>query len=143
TLPSLAELQVNWPRFRGWDGSGVTSGTDFPVSWNEQTGEGIVWKTPVLAPGHNSPVVWNDRVFITGGTAARREVFCYSAETGQLEWRRVIEHPPGGAPTPDIPDMTGWAASTPATDGRRLYVIFANGDSAALDFSGTLIWAKS
>ncbi len=142
-LASVAELQANWPRFRGWDGSGMTRETNFPISWNEQTGEGVGWKTPILAPGHNSPVVWDGRVFITGGSATQREVFCYRAETGALEWRRVIEHPAGGPPTPDIPEMTGWAASTAATDGRRLYAIFANGDLAGLDFSGAVIWSQS
>ena len=40
-------------------------------------------------------------------------------------------------------DDTGYAASTTATDGRRVFAIFANGDLAALDFSGKLAWSKS
>ena len=35
------------------------------------------------------------------------------------------------------------AASTTATDGRRVYAIFANGDVAAIDFDGNVRWAKS
>jgi outer membrane protein assembly factor BamB len=41
-----------------------------------------------------------------------------------------------------IPDETGYAASTMATDGRRVYAIFATGDLAAFTLAGKLEWTK-
>ena len=44
-LPALADFQANWPRFRGWDGSGATAQTNFVTN--------IAWRSAVLAPGHS------------------------------------------------------------------------------------------
>jgi outer membrane protein assembly factor BamB len=44
----------------------------------------------------------------------------------------------------ELPEVSGgMACSSAATDGRRVYAIFANGDLAAFDFNGTLAWARS
>lgn len=136
---SVAEFQANWPQFRGFGGSGVvTTQVQFNAS-----GATVIWKTPVLAPGFNSPVVWNDRLFLSGGTAEKREVFCYAASDGILLWQRVVENVPGSPPGfPELPEMTGYAASTMATDGQRAFVIFPNGDLAAFNFNGSPAWAK-
>ena len=143
-LPALAEFQTNWPRFRGWDGGGVSAWTDVLLSWDSTNGTGIAWKAAIPAPGHNSPIVWSNRVFISGGTIAKREVFCYDAATGKLLWQRAIENVPDSpAKLPDIMEDTGYAASTMATDGRRVYVLFANGDLAAVTFDGTVAWSKT
>ena len=141
---SLAEFRANWPRFRGWDGGGVSTDTNVPLTWDAKTGAGIAWKTPVLAPGHNSPIVWSNRVFISGATATNREVFAYDAADGRLVWRRSIEKLPGPpAAAQEVPDETGYAASTTATDGRFVYALFVNGDVAAVSFDGAVAWSKA
>ena len=143
-LPSLAEFQANWPRFRGPDGSGFSKETNLPVSWDSKAGTGIVWKAPIPAPGFNSPLVWGNLVFISGGTAAKREVFCYDAAEGHLVWQRAVENVPGSpGKAPEISEQTGYAASTMATDGRRVYAIFATGDLAAFTMDGTPVWSKN
>ncbi|MBE0540436.1 MAG: PQQ-binding-like beta-propeller repeat protein [Verrucomicrobia bacterium] len=142
-LPTLAEFQANWPRFRGWDGGGVAVG-DAKLALTEPAEANVLWKSPVPVSGFNSPIVWSNRVFLSGGDAAKREVVCYDANTGQLLWQRVVEKIPGSpAKQPDIPEMTGFAAPTMATDGRRAFVIFANGDLAAFNFDGSIAWAKN
>jgi outer membrane protein assembly factor BamB len=133
--PALSEFQDNWPRFRGWDGSGAATQTN--------CGTNLAWRSAVPAPGHSSPVVWGDRVFISGGTAAKREVFCYNVSSGALLWRRAVENVPGSPPkVPEVPEDTTYAASTVATDGRRVYAFFANGDLGALNFDGSVAWTK-
>jgi len=42
---------------------------------------------------------------------------------------------------PPQPDIIGWGASTPASDGRALYVAFRNGVAAKLLLDGSLAWA--
>ncbi|MEK7685662.1 MAG: PQQ-binding-like beta-propeller repeat protein [Verrucomicrobiota bacterium] len=141
---SLEDMQKNWPRFRGPDGNGVSIHTNTPITWDVTTGAGLAWKTEVPAPGFNSPVVWGDRVFLSGGDVAKRHVFCFDVKTGALLWRQPVENVPGSpAQLPEIPEQTGFAAPTMATDGRRAYVIFANGDLAAFAFDGKLSWAKN
>jgi outer membrane protein assembly factor BamB len=133
--PALADFQANWPRFRGWDGSGASAQTNY--------GTNLAWRSPIPAPGYSSPVVWGNRVFISGGTAARREVFCYDVSSGGLLWRRAVENVPSSPPNvPEVPEDTTYAASTMATDGRRVYAIFANGDLGAVNFDGSIAWTK-
>lgn len=140
----LEELHRNWPRFRGADGSGVAHEQKPPTAWDESTGAGILWKTPVPIRGFNSPLVWEDAVLFSGGDAQLREVVCIDAHSGAMRWRQAITNVPGSpARQPDIPEMTGFAAATMATDGRRAYVIFANGDLAALTLAGQIVWAKN
>ncbi|MDW8310998.1 MAG: PQQ-binding-like beta-propeller repeat protein, partial [Verrucomicrobiales bacterium] len=133
-----------WPRFRGPDGSGVSAFTNVPLTWDAASGANLLWKTAVPAPGHGSPVVWSNRVFLSGGDAARREVFCFDATSGALLWRRAVENVPGSpAVQPEIPEMTGFASPTVACDGRRVFALFANGDLAAFTLDGAPVWAKN
>lgn len=141
---SPADLQKNWPRFQGWDGRGFAPQADVPARWNIETGENVRWTSRVPAPGFGSPIVWEGRVFLSGGDAARREVFCFDAATGALRWRRSVENVPGSpAKPPAIPESTGFAAATMATDGARVYAIFANGDLAAFSLDGAPVWARN
>lgn len=138
------EMRLNWPSFRGPAGIGVAPGTNAPLTWDATTGKGIIWKSEVPVPGFNSPIVWGDRVFLSGGDADARHVLCYNATTGELLWQVPIQNVPGSpAEPPHLPEQTGFAASTMATDGRRVYAIFANGDLAALTFDGKVAWAKN
>jgi outer membrane protein assembly factor BamB len=141
---SADEMHRNWPFFRGPEGTGVARCTIAPSQWDAETGRGIVWKSAVPASGFNSPIVWGDRVFLSGGDAEARHVLCYDATTGQLLWQHQVQDVPGSpAEPPDLPEQTGYAAPTMATDGRRVYAIFANGDLAALTFGGQRVWAKN
>jgi outer membrane protein assembly factor BamB len=118
--------------------------SNIPTSWNGKSGEGIRWKSAIPLPGMNSPIVWGDRVFVTGADRRRCEVYCFDSESGGLLWQTAVKDVPLGKPMPeDISEDTGFAASTAATDGRHVYAIFANGDVACFDFRGKQIWARS
>ena len=74
-----AEAQErNWPGWRG-DGSGVTRESGLPVEWHEL---GYLWRTPVDGVGSSSPIVWEDRVFLTTSTERRMTATADSA----LRW---------------------------------------------------------
>ena len=140
--PSLAEFQTNWPQFRG-PGESVSAKGNWNLRFDKTSDPNVLWKSPVPAPGFNSPVVWGRRVFISGGDAQKREVFCYDAADGKLLWRRAVENVPGSpAQQPEIPEMTGVAAPTMACDGHRAFVTFANGDLAAFTVEGAPVWSK-
>ncbi len=138
TIPA-EELRANWPRFRGPQGSGVA-----PEGVSLESPPTIEWQAPVPAPGFNSPIVWRDRVLFTGGNAETREVICLQAATGELQWRQTVSLPAPASATeaPEIPEMTGYAASTASTDGERVYAIFATGELAAFTLDGQPVWSK-
>jgi len=137
------ELADNWNRFRGFGGDGVTSITDVPAKWDGASGEGILWKTPLPLPGYNSPIAWQDRVFLSGANSEKRVVYCFDASTGSILWTGDVPTAPMGDKKLEVMEDTGYAASTMATDGVRVYVIFASGDLAAFDFNGRLLWHES
>ncbi|NVO18941.1 MAG: PQQ-binding-like beta-propeller repeat protein [Bacteroidetes bacterium] len=142
--PSQQELNSNFPYFRGPFSTGLTFQKNIPTSWDGKSGKNIKWKTAVPLPGYNSPVVWNDKVFLAGANASKKEVVCFDVATGKILWETPIEKIPGSpAQSPKVNAETGLAAPTCATDGRRVYAIFANGDLAALDFTGKVSWSKN
>jgi outer membrane protein assembly factor BamB len=138
------ELSVpNWPRFRGPGGLGISPYTSVPSSWDGNTGEGILWKTPIPLIGENSPVVWGDRIFLTGATAEERGVYCFDANSGELLWERAVDIPQTDPEPPEVMEDTGFAAPTAVTDGKRVYAMFANGDIVCFDFDGEQVWARN
>ncbi len=139
---SAEELGRNWPRFRGPGGLGISAHRNVPLRFGMAEGGSILWKTPIPLPGYNSPIVWEDRVFLSGAQRDRREVYCFDASSGQLLWTGQV--PSFGPSSEQIEPMedTGFAASTMATDGRRVYAIFATGHVAAFNFHGERLWAK-
>ncbi|HEV7406544.1 MAG TPA: PQQ-binding-like beta-propeller repeat protein [Chthoniobacteraceae bacterium] len=141
-LPTAEEYQANWPRFRGPGGGGVTTQTDLPLTCDFKSGANVAWKVPVPAPGFSSPVVWGERVFLSGGDEKARVVMGFDAPTGKLLWQRAVKIADASDEEVEVPDQCGMAAATMATDGRRVYAMFANGDLAALDFEGAVVWAK-
>jgi len=140
---SLDQWQRYWPRFRGPEGNGVSRHPGAPTHWNTQTGQGVLWKAAVPLPGHNSPIIWKDRVFLSGAEAQRREVYCFDAASGKLLWQRAVPATPeGSVKVPKVSRETSFAAPTMTTDGRRVFAVFANGDVAAFDMEGRLVWVR-
>ena len=141
-FPSMEQVNKNWPYFRGPNGDGISAYTNIPVKWNAATGEGIRWKTKVPLPGNNSPVVWDDRVFLSGADPNQNQVYCFDTESGELLWTGNVVHT-SGEQLENIMEDTGYAAPTTATDGRRVYAIFVTGDVGCFDFDGRKVWEKS
>jgi outer membrane protein assembly factor BamB len=143
-FPTQQEINSNSPAFRGPGSIGTVYQRGFPTSWNGSSGKNIKWKTAIPLPGYNSPIVWNDKIFLSGANAIKREVFCFDLNTGKILWQTAVDKIPGSSATaPKVNGETGFAAPTLTTDGRRVYAIFANGDLIALDFEGKKVWAKS
>ncbi len=135
------EAALQWPSFRGPGGLARASDGPWPTRWDGLSGEGIVWKAAVPLSGRSSPVVWKDRIFLSGGDHQALEIYCFGAAGGDLLWRyRVQESAPGQRPS--VTDDTGYAASTVATDGERVYALFSTGDLVAVDFDGQLVWQQ-
>ena len=134
----------NWPQFRGPGGRGVAMSSVAGTTWDGRTGEGVLWKNPVPLPGASSPVVWGDRVLLSGATRDQRTLYCFHANTGKLLWEFAVEKMPGNSAGPEKVWSDGsYAAPTVCTDGRYVCAAFANGDVVSVDFEGRPIWSRS
>ena len=144
-FPPREEFARNWPAFRGPGGTGHTGhGAGVPTEWDMETGRNVRWKAEVPRPGFSSPVVWGNRLFVTGADREAREVFCYDTESGELRWRRTVPDLPGGpVEVPELDEETGLAPLTPATDGRHLAAMFVTGELVCFDVDGNLAWGKN
>ena len=140
----METIRKNWPNFRGPEGNGIAYHTDVPTEWDGASEKNILWKVPIPLPGYNSPIIWGDKIFLSGADRRTQAVFCIDSRTGKILWQTELADIPGSpAERPRISEDTGYAASTMATDGERVFAIFATGDLACLDFSGKRIWAKN
>ena len=156
---------ANWPQWRGADGSGVSTEKNLPSDWN--VSKNIKWKTPIEGRGHSSPIVWNNRIFLTtavegevvpGAKAIKHmdgdkeflhpdsvgadrkhtfKVVCIDRVSGKVLWQSVAWE---GTPYDNRHRKSSYAASTPATDGKLVYAFFGTEGLYAYDFSGKLAW---
>jgi outer membrane protein assembly factor BamB len=123
-----------WPQFRGPNGAGVSEDARPPVAFGP--GSNQLWKTSV-PPGASSPCIWQDRIFLTAYDGGKLQTLCYQRSDGRLLWKRearaeAIEefHPEEGSP----------AASTPATDGKRVVTYFGSCGLICYDTKGRELW---
>ncbi len=153
----------NWPSFRGMNASGVADGKSLPGSWNIEKSINIVWKTQIPGLAHSSPIVWNDRVFVTTAIAADPKpvmkigmvsaleesndmsrqsyrVYCLDRATGKILWEKTaLEAEPRVKRHP----KTTHASATPATNGKYLVVFFpSSGGLYCYDLKGNLRWSQ-
>jgi outer membrane protein assembly factor BamB len=150
-LGTCPVLGADWSEFRGPGGLGVSTEKGVPVEWSSQ--KHIVWKTRLPGPGTSSPVTAGDRVFLTCYTGyaletakpgkqedLKRHVLSLDRKNGKVLWMKdfapvLPEHKYEGEGS-----YHGYAASTPVTDGERLYVFFGKSGVYCLDLKGNELW---
>lgn len=144
TSQYILNARKNFPSFRGAGGLGIAYQKNIPTQWDGVSNQNIVWKVALDYKGYNSPIVWDNKLFLTGADENSREIYCYNKDTGELIWKKAVTNVQGSPLTaPKVSGDTGHAASTACTDGERVYAIFANGDIAAVDMKGNLVWSKN
>lgn len=114
----------DWPQWRGPRLDGTSSERNLPRTWSP--GENIAWKTPIPGVGHSSPIVVGGRVFVTTclvGDKANdkpRLLLCLERSTGSILWQREVCR----SPLEPKHKLNSYASSTPASDGKLVYVTF-------------------
>ncbi len=142
-VPSVEEFTANWAAFRGSMGTGTSAYENIPVTWSAETGENIRWKSEIPKEGNSSPIVWRDKIFITGADETVRQLFAYSTEDGKHLWTAEMAANVFG-PDDHKPQMgTGFASPTAVTDGQHVAAIFAGGEMFCTDNDGNLLWNKN
>ena len=135
----LAIMAENWPCWRGPRLDGGSTEKNVPLHWSALSN--AVWKTELPGIGHASPIVWNDRVFTVTSLAAEqdRDLLCLDRASGGLLWQKTVVN----SPMEKKHSLNSHASSTPATDGKLVYVAFLDRNEmvvAGYDFAGNQKW---
>ncbi|MGL4512791.1 MAG: PQQ-binding-like beta-propeller repeat protein [Lacipirellulaceae bacterium] len=138
---AAAQSPDDWGAFRGAAGSSIGQSGPLPTSWSVADGTNVEWSVDLPGRGVSGPIVVGDKVFITSSDAPQRErlyVAAYDAGSGAPLWKRrfwatgrTVCHP-----------TSENAAPTPASDGGRVFALFASADVVALDFEGNVVWFR-
>ena len=133
SVPSRAE---NWPQWRGPYFNGSTTEKGLPAQWSKT--ENVAWVAPLPGISGATPVVWEDSVLVNSPDEQKRLLLlCLDRKTGQVRWRKVVSE--GDRQV----GRNNAASPSPATDGKRVFSMFATGDLAAFDSSGQELWKRN
>jgi outer membrane protein assembly factor BamB len=138
SVPSQAQ---EWTRFRGPNGTGLSTAQTIPIKWAESD---FNWKLDLPGPGHSSPVLWGDKMFLTctkGREMGDLLLLCVSAEEGKVLWQKEFPLRPFRQHR-----YNSFAASSPAVDSDRVYICWTSPEQymvVALDHSGRQLWQKN
>ncbi len=124
----------NWPQWRGPRHNGICTETDLPVRWSAT--ENVAWKLPLPGRAGSTPVVWDDRIYLT--SAAEGKLLLLSVSTsGEELWRRQLD----GEDRDVLGDEGNLASPSPATDGKHVWTLIGTGMLACFDADGERRWA--
>ena len=144
---------ADWLQFRGPLGAGVSKDTMLPTKFSAT--KNLKWKSKLPGRGASSPIVVGEKVFLTcfdgygvrefGGEPGdlRRHLVCLNKADGKILWKKTVK--------PVLPEDTargfitghGYASSTPASDGKNIYVFFGKSGVLCYDLDGKQVWKVS
>lgn len=132
--PALSD----WPRWRGPDGSAVSSETRLPERWTSK--DGVLWSVVVPGEGASSPIVLGDVVYLSSAfeNGTRRAIHCLDLETGATRWTLETKD----ADPERSSALTGHAAATPAADGAGVVAFFGHAGLVRASPKGELVWRR-
>jgi outer membrane protein assembly factor BamB len=161
---SANEKLDNWPHWRGPLVNGTAPRADPPTSWDDKSN--IKWKAALPGHGSATPIIWGNRVFIatavdTGKRAKLEDVpvadpkfpvktsppmtyhrwlvLCIDRRNGEELWRQVAAE---AVPHEGHHDTHSYAAYSPVTDGKNLFVSFGSRGVYCYNLDGKLIWKR-
>jgi len=163
---TIADSQVRperqWSSYRGYMSSGVLDNAGLPESFDPEKSINIRWKIPISGLGHSSPVIWEDRLFITTAVSNADKygiktgiygdgmpvpdssvhdfvVICINKNSGKILWQRTAYR---GIPEVKRHPKSTHANPSVATDGNYAVAFFGSEGVYCYDFEGRLIWKK-
>jgi outer membrane protein assembly factor BamB len=128
---------ADWPQFRGPNATGIAP-DDRPLPAEIGPGRNVVWTTE-LPPGHSSPVVVGDRVYLTGVRDKKQLVtIALDRATGKILWQKEA---PATA-LEKVHQIGSHAQSSPATDGEHVVSLFGSFGLLCYDRDGKKLWDR-
>ncbi|MDD4107914.1 MAG: PQQ-binding-like beta-propeller repeat protein [Prolixibacteraceae bacterium] len=130
----------NWTHFRGTNLDGMAENENIPVNWDESV---IQWKTEIHDRGHSSPVVYNDQIWLTTGTAGGNELYavCIDFNTGgvihdiKVFSQEEVERKHS---------LNTYASPTPCIEKNFVYVHYGSMGTACINTkNGSVVWKRT
>jgi len=127
----------NWPQWRGPFFNGSTDETGLPEQWSRT--DGVALRVTLPGAAASTPVIWEDRVLLTGTDSARDmlQALCVSRKTGQILW----QHDVAQGISKDY--RSNFASGSPVTDGQVAVFFYGSGELAAYGLDGKPRWARN
>jgi outer membrane protein assembly factor BamB len=161
-LISQVKPERQWTSYRGNLASGVLDNANLPSSFDFDKLLNVRWKIPVPGMGISSPVIWDDKLFITtavseadkagfkpglyGDVTSVKDssvhewkVFCINRSTGKIIWENTSFK---GIPKVKRHPKSTHANPSVATDGKHVVAFFGSEGLYCYDFNGKLLWKK-
>jgi outer membrane protein assembly factor BamB len=153
-----------WPHWRGPLASGTGPKADPPTTWDAKTH--VKWAAEIPGKGSASPIIWGDQVFVVTAVETDKQakaedipkpdsrfkvntnppttyyqfiVLSLDRQTGKERWRQVATEK---VPHEGHHETHSYAAGSPTTDGKRLYVSFGSFGNYCYDLDGKLLWSR-
>ncbi|HYF37115.1 MAG TPA: PQQ-binding-like beta-propeller repeat protein [Prosthecobacter sp.] len=140
----------DWPRFLGPTGAAEVVEAKIPLTWSDT--QNVAWKFAMPGPGSSSPIVVGNKVLVSCWSGygdksdaddmskLQRHLVCLNLADGGEIWDTAV---PATAPEDPFQGMItehGYATSTPASDGERIYAFFGKSGAYAFDMDGKQLW---
>ena len=132
-IVAAAGFASDWDRFRGPNGSGVNEAHGLPVEFG--TGKNMRWRV-ALPPGHSSPILVGDRIFLTAFEGDKLLTISLDRASGKILWRREAPR----SRKESLDNRNSPASPSPASDGKNIYVFFGDYGLVSYGFDGNERW---
>ena len=126
-----AEVAANWPRWRGPHDNGSIELGNYPVEWKR---DGVLWKSSLPGKGCSTPIVWDQRIYVTAPIDSHDSLIAYDW-SGKRLWQAAF-----GTENPGKHRNGSGCNASPVTDGNSVYVYFKSGTLAAVNLDGSIRW---
>jgi len=123
----------NWPQWRGPRLTGISTETDLATRWSAT--ENVAWRVDLPGQAGATPVVWEDRIYLTTANGENLELWCLSTD-GEKMWQRSL----GVGDVAIRSDEGNMASSSPCTDGQHVWALVGTGALACFDRDGKEVW---
>lgn len=129
----VAAPPPDWSRFRGPNGSGISTATNIPTEFGP--GKNLLWRLE-LPQGHSSPILLDDRIYLTGFRGDQLMTIAIDRLRGKILWER----PAPEVKTRVIDKRNNPASPSPAVEANGVYVFFPDYGLIAYDGAGKQLW---
>ena len=128
----------NWPQWRGPRLDGTSAESGLPTRWSRT--ENLRWRLELPGPAASTPIVWEDRIFLTSTREDGDELLLLAvSRDGEILWERVADR--GSVEVFSFArHETSPASPSPVTDGEHVWALFATGKLVSFDLDGRLVW---
>ena len=130
---SLLAEPTDWARFRGPNGSGLSTATKIPTQFGPD--KNLIWRLP-LPQGHSSPILFDNRIYLTAFRGDQLVTMAIDRQAGKILWERSAPE----VKTKLIDKRNNAASPSPAVEANGVYVFFPDYGLIAYDASGKELW---